>query len=93
MPFDYNPPLFTDFDWRDHYQEFYPGTGKGYAEVEPAYQYGYNLATNEAYHDREWNDDFEEEIRAHWERENEEEWENVKHFVRHAWDEVRSVFK
>lgn len=92
MTFDYNPPAYENFDWHDHYQQYYGGTGMNFTEAEPAYRYGYNLATNHAYRDRIWDEDFEREVRAHWEQENEAAWENIKHFVRHAWDEVRGVF-
>jgi hypothetical protein len=54
----------------------------------PAYRYGYTLATDTRYNNRDWAI-FESEAQRDWERNHPGTWERFKAAIRHAWDEVR----
>jgi hypothetical protein len=54
----------------------------------PAYRYGYTLATDQKYSNRDW-DMVESEARRDWEQRHAGSWERFKAAIRHAWNEVR----
>lgn len=85
---------FRDYEtgFREHYRTAYGGTSRNYNDYQPAYQYGYGLAENEDYRDRDW-DEFKDEARADWEDENPDTaWEEVEDAIQHAWNEVKDAF-
>jgi hypothetical protein len=61
-----------------------------YDQYEPAYRYGYDLATNSRYHDRDWVD-IENEAHGYWDERNPGTWDRIKDAVRYAWEEVKSA--
>lgn len=61
-----------------------------YEQYEPAYRYGYNLATDERYHDMHW-EQMEPEARRYWDERNPGTWEEFKAAVRHAWEEIKDA--
>jgi stress response protein YsnF len=77
-----------DQDFRTNWQSSYASTGGTYETMRPAYQYGYELASDASYREREW-DDIEPHIRHHWETQRPGTWDQMKGAVRHAWDRVR----
>jgi hypothetical protein len=81
-----------DETFRTHYNDTYRTTGRDYDSYQPAYRYGYNLAYDERYMDRDW-DEIEPEARRDWEREHPDSlWENVKDAIENAWNEVQNTF-
>jgi hypothetical protein len=74
-----------------HYHHRYEGAGKPFTEFEPAYHFGYILATDEQYGQRGW-EEIEPEVEERWEKTFETEWREFRDAVRHAWDEVRHNF-
>ncbi|HEX6386437.1 MAG TPA: hypothetical protein VF177_17335 [Anaerolineae bacterium] len=91
---EYDEYDFETFDpiFREHYETTYANRGYPYARYEPAYRYGFILATDERYFDRDWAE-IEPVARRHWESEHEGAWEEFKDTVRHAWEEVTEVFE
>ncbi len=92
-----------DYDYERLYrEEFSPAfrehctvvAGKDYATAEPAYRFGYDLATESEEWDREW-EEIEPQARRRWEKEKKDEgiWEEIKDSVRYAWNEVRTAFQ
>jgi stress response protein YsnF len=77
--------------FRTHYDQMYARSGRAYSDYEPAYRYGYDLATDDRYRGREW-DDIAEDVATDWGREFDEEWEEFKGAVRQGWEEVKDVF-
>jgi hypothetical protein len=78
-----------DPDFRGDWERSFRSTGYGYERYQPAYQYGYNLATEPRYRGQQWND-VESEARRDWEtRHPNDAWEDFKAAVQHAWDRVR----
>jgi predicted glutamine amidotransferase len=77
-------------EFRRHYETTYAGTPYGYADYEPAYQYGYTLATNPRYRGRTWSE-IEPEARRRWEADEDTAWEDMSAAVEHAWDEVEDA--
>jgi hypothetical protein len=80
-----------DHSFRHHYMTNLADAGYPYDYFEPAYHYGYDLAYNEDYRDRDW-DDFELSAREEWERDHPGTWEEFKASIRHAWEEVKDAF-
>ncbi len=84
---DYNAfdPVF-----RRDYQTYFGNTGYPYEHFEAAYRYGYGLAMEPTYHNRDWKE-FETEARRGWEEGNTGPWDEVKDAVRRAWDQVKTT--
>jgi len=78
-----------DTDFRSDYQTRYGSRGHSYDVYAPAYRYGYTLASDPNYSNREWST-FETNARAQWEREHPDTlWDDIKDAARYAWDKVR----
>lgn len=72
--------------FRSHHAETYGGA-TGYDEYEPAYRYGWDVASSGRYRARSWND-VEPELRSDWERRYPEggAWDRFKAAVRRGWE-------
>ena len=81
---------YTDYEsrFRTHYTSNYGTSGYTWDQYNPAYRYGYTLATTDRYRDYDW-DRLVPEARRYWDERNPNTWERFKHSIRHAWDEVR----
>lgn len=89
-PYSY-PDYTTHQDgFRNHFTNSMYANSYTYEQYEPAYRYGYDLATNSRYQDRQW-EDIETEARGYWDERNPGTWDRIKDAVRHAWYEVRSA--
>lgn len=84
---DYEP------DFRRHYETTYGTSGKAYSSYSPAYRYGYELANDTRYADRQWSD-VEASARRDWTDRYQSDtgapWDDVSHAVRHGWDRIRT---
>jgi hypothetical protein len=81
----------TEYDpfFRNHYQTHYTDSGFTYAQYEPAYRYGYTLATDDRYYGRDW-DLIEPEARQYWNQHYADTpWERFKDAVRYGWQQVK----
>ncbi len=79
-----------DRDFRTDWEQSFRSSGYGYERYQPAYQYGYNLATENRYRGRNWNE-IEADARRDWEmRHPGDAWSDFKDAVRHAWQRVRA---
>jgi uncharacterized protein (TIGR02271 family) len=76
-----------DPDFRKHYQTSFSGMGK-YDRYQPAYQYGYTLASDPRYRGRSWAE-VEPEARRAWNSQNQNSWEDFKDAIQYSWDKVR----
>jgi hypothetical protein len=74
--------------FREDFIAMYAHTGRAYVDYEPAYRYGYTLATDPRYRDSEW-DVVEPEARRGWAQQGRGTWEEFKDAVKRAWDRVR----
>ena len=82
-------------EYRSRWQERYGSSGR-WEDFEPGYRYGYEMANDARYMDRDWND-LEPEFRkdySEWSRKNgyrseASTWNKVKANAREAWDEAR----
>ncbi|WP_118184239.1 hypothetical protein [Paraburkholderia phosphatilytica] len=77
-------------DFRSHYDDLYAQVDTQYEDYRPAYHYGANMARDERYRERSW-DDVEPEVRREWEASpsrSGDTWERFKAAVRHGWDRV-----
>lgn len=81
---------FDDYtsDFRNNFTTTYAQRGYTYERYEPAYRYGYTLATDRRYENKDWAA-IEADARSEWERNNQGAWEDFKESVRYAWDRVR----
>jgi len=75
--------------FRQHFQSNYANRGYQYERYEPAYRYGYTLASEERYRGRDWSQ-IEADARRDWERNHRDSaWDDFKDAVRHGWQQVR----
>jgi len=77
-----------DAGFRKNWQSNYANSGMTYERYQPAYRYGYNLANDQRYRGRNWNE-IESDVRRDWESQNQGPWENFKDSIRYSWDQVR----
>jgi len=80
-----------DSYFRSHYDHTYNGGDHAYDYYLPAYEYGYRLATDERYHDYDW-DTIENSARQSWDTHNPGTWADVKDAVHHAWNRVKNAW-
>jgi hypothetical protein len=86
-----NASNFSEYDpfFQSHYQTHYANSGFTYAQYEPAYRYGYTLATDDRYYGRDW-DLIEPEARQYWNQHYADTpWERFKDAVRYGWQQVK----
>jgi uncharacterized protein (TIGR02271 family) len=76
-----------DPDFRTHYKSTYASRGGNFDRYQPAYRYGYTLATDDRYRGRNWSD-IEADVRRDWNSRNQGPWEEFKDAVRYSWDSV-----
>jgi hypothetical protein len=79
-----------DSDFRTHYQSSAANSGYTYDQYAPVYRYGYGLANDPMYRDRDWTT-IESDARRRWEERNPGTWEQFKDSVRYAWDKARGA--
>lgn len=76
-------------DFRSSFKTRYgKRSGVTYETYEPAYRYGYDLASDPKYTGKDWAT-VEPSARTHWESGGQGTWEDFKDAVRHAWDTIR----
>jgi hypothetical protein len=85
---------FDDYDegFRTDYNTNYTTSGYSYDQYQPAYRYGYTLASDERYTNRNWAE-MEPEIRRRWEGTNQGTWEDFKDAIRRGWEEVKEAVR
>jgi len=74
-------------DFRTNYQSTYSSLGS-YDRFQPAYRYGYTLATDKRYQGRSWGE-LEPEARKAWNSQHQNSWEDFKDAIQYSWDKVR----
>jgi uncharacterized protein (TIGR02271 family) len=76
-----------DTDFRNDFRSRYGDSGR-YEDYAPAYRYGYEMASDERYRGRNFND-VERDIQADYVRRNPNStWERMKDAVRYGWEKV-----
>ena len=75
-------------EFRSHYDTAFATRGSPYEHWAPAYRYGYDIATDPRYREREWTT-VETDARREWEQGHRGTWEEFKEAIRHGWDKVR----
>ncbi len=81
---DYANAFQTDFNTR------YQGRNLKYTSYEPAYRYGFDLASDDSYRNSDWTS-VESTARADWEKKYPgQRWDEFKDSVRYAWDNIRN---
>jgi uncharacterized protein (TIGR02271 family) len=77
-----------DDDFRRDFQTRYASTGGNYEDYAPAYQYGYQAASDPRYQGRSW-DEVESDLRSDYGRRYPNStWERIKDSIRYGWDKV-----
>ncbi|MFC0252058.1 DUF2382 domain-containing protein [Massilia consociata] len=84
----------NDREYRSHWNATYSTeSGSTYDEYKPAYSYGSEMALNEKYRGRQWNE-VENDLRTDWDTRygsgGQSTWEKMKSAVRHGWDRMTS---
>jgi len=83
----YQPYSYYESKFRTNYNQNYATSGYDYTVYDPAYRYGYNLATDPRYEDKDWGD-IEPEVHTYWDTNYPGTWDRVKNSIRDAWYEV-----
>jgi uncharacterized protein (TIGR02271 family) len=82
-----------DDDFRRDFESRYASTGGNYDEYAPAYQYGYQAASDPRYQGRSW-DQVESDLRSDYgQRYPSSAWERFKDSIRYGWDKVTGKAK
>ncbi|WP_313705571.1 YsnF/AvaK domain-containing protein [Massilia sp.] len=86
--------MMSDDDYyRNHFTSNYGTTGASYDDYAPAYSYGSEMASNQKYSGRKW-DDVESDLSSGWATRAGNKagstWEKMKAAVRHGWDRMTS---
>lgn len=82
---------WTDYetDFRRDFERRWRGTSATWETYAPVYHYGYDVASDPRYRDRDW-DEIEPDVRRNWEREHRDTaWDDIKDAVREAWNRIR----
>ena len=84
--------MMSDDDYyRNHFTSNYGTTGASYDDYAPAYSYGSEMARNQKYSGRKW-DDVESDLSSDWSTRAGNKagstWEKMKAAVRHGWDRM-----
>ncbi len=75
-------------DFETHYTTAFANNGHEFSYYEPAYRYGYGLAsTRPDWRGRSW-EQIEADARRDWEARNQGPWEEFKDAVRHGWQRI-----
>jgi uncharacterized protein (TIGR02271 family) len=77
-----------DTDFRRHYTTTLASRGEPYDRWQPAYRYGYDLASDPRAAGRDWAA-LEPDARHAWEAHHQGTWETCKDTIRYAWETVR----
>jgi uncharacterized protein (TIGR02271 family) len=77
-----------DDEFRRDFQTRYASTGGNYEDYAPAYQYGFQAASDTRYQGRNW-DEVESDVRSDYGRRYPNSaWDRVKDSIRYGWDKV-----
>ncbi|HEX9018951.1 MAG TPA: hypothetical protein VF806_07175, partial [Anaerolineaceae bacterium] len=88
LPIDTEDYGTFDQDFHMHYQSRYAASGMPYVNYQPAYQYGYFLASDPQFEGYEW-ERVEPLAQEQWRRRGMRgTWDDVKDAVHHAWHSV-----
>lgn len=87
---------YSDYDayepfFRTHYNRNFATGGYPYSRYQPAYRYGYTLATDERYADYDNWDRLEAEAHRDWETDGDTTWEEAKDAVHYAWHKTKET--
>jgi hypothetical protein len=77
-----------EHDFRTHATTTFASRGQTYEHWAPAYRYGYDLAADTRYRNRDW-PTIEADARRDWEQRHKGTWEEMKDAIRYAWDKIR----
>jgi uncharacterized membrane protein len=87
---DYGDYSIYDARFRNDFQRSPYSRDYSYAEYEPAYHYGYDMAHNDVYRGKRW-EDIEPNIRRDWERDHPNTWDRFRDSIRNAWEDVKDA--
>jgi uncharacterized protein (TIGR02271 family) len=76
-------------DFRNDFTTKYGSRGHSYDRYEPAYRYGYTIASDKRYAGKDWSA-IESDVRRDWEKNNQgSTWEDFKESIRYGWERVK----
>jgi hypothetical protein len=87
---DYSDFSAYDSSFRNHFATSMYASDYTYDQFQPAYRYGYDLATDQRYHGRDWRD-IEMDAQRDWETQHPGTWERFKDSIHHAWQEIKDT--
>ena len=85
--------MVNDDDYRKHFTTTYGSTGGSYDDYAPAYGFGSDMARDQKYSGRKW-DEVENDLRTDWSSRygsnTGSTWEKMKDAVKHGWNRMTS---
>lgn len=78
--------------FRNDYDTNYGSGEYSWDEFSSAYRYGYDVANDERYTGRQW-EDIESTLRGGWDDDNYGPWDRFKDAVRYAWEQSKNAFE
>jgi len=75
-------------DFRRNYESNYADSGLSYDEYRPAYRYGYDLAKDPRYSNKNW-DSIEPQAKRNWEEGGKGSWNKYEQAIKYAWQRAR----
>ena len=82
----------VEANFRDHYDNNYASTDYDYDTYQDAYRYGYDMASDARYRERDYNTAEADLRKDYVNRHDEGLWDETKDAVRHAYNSVRRAF-
>ena len=76
-------------DFENHYTSNFGDCNYPFEAYQLGYRYGYDLANDPQYRDRNWSE-VEPEARRQWEERNPATWDRFKDAIHYAWDKAHS---
>jgi hypothetical protein len=82
---------YSDYEpaFRENFASTYQGSGRSYHDYDPAYRFGYMLAHDTRYADKDW-EVVEPEAKRAWVARGQGAWEDFKNPIRYAWERAHS---
>lgn len=88
VPQPASQPAYQKEEWdsycEDHFNRSLAGSGGGYEEYRPAYEYGYHAASDPRFSDHDW-EEMETNVRQDWSTRGHGSWDDVKEAIQCGW--------
>jgi hypothetical protein len=83
---------FNDNDYQEHYRLNYASAGHTYMQTRPAYLFGWEMASEQRFHERPFDARTERDLRWGWEqRAPRLRWDDARNAIHEGWNRARGI--